>query len=185
MPKGFRADGKPSPLLGRPRPQEVIDKFKAAWTPEKKAERSEQYSGEGNPHFGKTHNEETKQRISIITKEKMTPEICAYLSKLSKARTGELSSNWRGGRWVYWQYPYEFEAIKPYIRERDDYTCQHCGATNNITNGRNLDVHHRDGNRFNNNEDNLITLCRSCHKIAEAKLRAEKEVSFYDGDKIN
>jgi len=49
-------------------------------------------------------------------------------------------------------------------------------ATGNTTNNYELDVHHRDGNRFNNNEGNLITLCRSCHKIAEAKLRAEKEV---------
>lgn len=167
--------------MGQPRPEAVKEKIKAAWTPEKKAERSRLYSGADNPNFGKEHSEEMRQKISQITREKMTPEICAHLSELSKAKVGELNPNWRGGRWIYWQYPYEFEAIKPYIRERDNYTCQHCGATSNGTNDYKLDVHHIDGNRFNNEEWNLITLCRSCHKIAEAKLRAEKEVSVHDG----
>ena len=36
--------------------------------------------------------------------------------------------------------------------------CERCGST------RNLMVHHKDGNRKNNNASNLITLCWSCHE---------------------
>lgn len=35
--------------------------------------------------------------------------------------------------------------------------CQNCGGTNN------LDVHHNDGDPFNNRLNNLTLLCRSCH----------------------
>jgi len=38
-----------------------------------------------------------------------------------------------------------------------DQECQVCGA------GGDLDVHHRDGNRVNNDAENLIPLCHSCH----------------------
>lgn len=36
--------------------------------------------------------------------------------------------------------------------------CQQCGGT------KNLMVHHKDGNRKNNNPSNLETLCWSCHE---------------------
>jgi len=42
--------------------------------------------------------------------------------------------------------------------------CEICGSKNN------LDIHHKDGNWQNNNLDNLICLCRSCH----TKLEREK-----------
>jgi len=35
--------------------------------------------------------------------------------------------------------------------------CEKCGGDNN------LDIHHKDENYQNNNIDNLICLCRSCH----------------------
>lgn len=40
--------------------------------------------------------------------------------------------------------------------------CEFCG------NSKYLCVHHIDENRFNNEEDNLATLCRSCHVIVHA-----------------
>lgn len=63
--------------------------------------------------------------------------------------------------------------------ERDGYVCQQCGNTNN------LEVHHWEPYRFsfNNNLDNLITLCWDCHKdvhrfyINEGFIKdAEKEI---------
>jgi hypothetical protein len=50
------------------------------------------------------------------------------------------------------------------VFERDNYTCQVCGDSK----GGNLEAHHMESwntdidNRFN--EDNLITLCKTCHK---------------------
>ena len=55
------------------------------------------------------------------------------------------------------------------VLERDNYTCQHCGATD-----RKLEVHHKDGNgrgkeKPNNDLSNLITLCKPCHAMENAK----------------
>ncbi len=51
---------------------------------------------------------------------------------------------------------------------RDNFTCQECGYTTSpdlysfsIFGG--LEVHHIDGNRENNTQNNKITLCRKCH----------------------
>lgn len=61
-------------------------------------------------------------------------------------------------------------------RKRDKYTCQHCGVTE-IELGCGLDVHHiiplrtfkgdwKKANRL----DNLISLCRSCHRSTEKSI---------------
>lgn len=47
---------------------------------------------------------------------------------------------------------YRSKAINKYGEE-----CAECGATENI------DVHHRDGDRTNNDIENLIPLCEDCH----------------------
>ncbi len=58
-------------------------------------------------------------------------------------------------------YPYKgFDAVKPAVMKRDNYTCQKCGAKPKIWG---LTVHHKDGNKFNHAMDNLVTLCNSCH----------------------
>jgi hypothetical protein len=47
-----------------------------------------------------------------------------------------------------------------------DGECIKCGMSNdkhNEVNGRNLDVHHMDGDTSNNELDNLKVLCRTCH----------------------
>lgn len=55
-----------------------------------------------------------------------------------------------------------FDGNRELVLERDDYKCTECGSTNKLI------VHHKDGNgrgsKIKNNElDNLVTLCRSCH----------------------
>lgn len=43
--------------------------------------------------------------------------------------------------------------------------CEVCGATESLREGTpiKLDVHHADGNRWNNSPENLQTLCHNCH----------------------
>lgn len=50
--------------------------------------------------------------------------------------------------------------LKREIRERDNYTCRECGSKPENTT---LDVHHIDYDKTNNDSQNLITLCKSCH----------------------
>lgn len=52
--------------------------------------------------------------------------------------------------------------LKEQIRERDNHQCQECGFTQKQL-GKKLDVHHIDFNKNNNNPNNLISLCKSCH----------------------
>ena len=60
-------------------------------------------------------------------------------------------------------------------RERDNYTCQHCGMTEQEL-GKALDVHHIKPYRLfadyveANELENLISLCPSCHHRADAQI---------------
>jgi len=44
------------------------------------------------------------------------------------------------------------------ILKRDNYKCQSCYRSSYLC------IHHIDGDEENNSEDNLITLCRRCHR---------------------
>ena len=102
---------------------------------------SEANMGELNPQFGKTPSSETKALMR---------------AKLAR----EKNPAWRGGTRRA-KYDIEFsEEQKEKIRKRDDYTCQLCGV---IQNGLRFDIHHIDYNRQHSYNNNLITLCHSCH----------------------
>lgn len=56
--------------------------------------------------------------------------------------------------------------LKEKIRKRDNYTCQECEIIQEKYEkvyNRKLDVHHIDRDDTNNIEENMITLCHSCH----------------------
>ncbi len=65
-------------------------------------------------------------------------------------------------------------------RQRDDHTCQNCGLPED---GRSHDVHHKipfrafedfsEANRL----ENLVTLCPTCHRRAEAVVRVRSGLS--------
>ncbi len=86
---------------------------------------------------------------------------------------GPLSPNWNGGKIYY--YGESWHSQRNAARNRDNYTCQHCGITETIL-GKQLDVHHiRKFRLFGvahhkeaNHLSNLICLCPACHVIAEA-----------------
>ena len=45
--------------------------------------------------------------------------------------------------------------------------CECCGLTTWLNQKIPLELHHKDGNHFNNNLDNLQILCPNCHSIQE------------------
>jgi 5-methylcytosine-specific restriction endonuclease McrA len=68
-------------------------------------------------------------------------------------------------------YSFYWRKIAAQIRKRDNNTCQLCSKHST---GRNLDVHHKrparlfgDDYEAANRSENLITLCKSCHKKVE------------------
>lgn len=88
---------------------------------------------------------------------------------LSENVVGPDHHQWEGGEIDYGQTWWN---IRRQALERDGFECQHCGADRDEI-GRNPDVHHVQPVRsFDDPEDahtmeNVITLCRSCHRLAE------------------
>jgi len=75
----------------------------------------------------------------------------------------------KNGRYINGQSkdPYTLafnDSLKESIRQRDNHICQNpeCNCTQK-QNGQKLDVHHIDYDKQNIKENNLISLCRSCH----------------------
>jgi len=78
-------------------------------------------------------------------------------------KCGENNSQWRGGKS---KEPYDWrfnKVLKEKIRHRDGNMCKICGDMDNLV------VHHKDSNKMNSVEDNLITLCRHCHALVTHK----------------
>ena len=67
------------------------------------------------------------------------------------------------------KYPRKFNIkLKEQIRKRDNYTCVNCGIKEKDYR-RNLDIHHKDHNKYNLNTNNLVTLCQACHRAITNK----------------
>lgn len=79
---------------------------------------------------------------------------CSWENK--HIRCGRNAPNWTSGENAYRQL------LK---RARVQEICRRCG----IDDTRVLSVHHKDGNRRNNNIENLEWLCRNCHCIVHLK----------------
>lgn len=93
-----------------------------------------------------------------------------YKTSLNK----ENNPNWKGGYNIKGYGPH-WKEISLQIRERDNFTCQRCGAhLNDLPKNHKLDVHHivplREFNGDHesaNQYSNLITLCSTCHMVVE------------------
>ena len=60
---------------------------------------------------------------------------------------------------------YDEYNVRQYVLKRDNYTCQCCGKHPTEKNGIKLRVHHKESRKTGGNApDNLITLCKACHK---------------------
>lgn len=59
--------------------------------------------------------------------------------------------------------------LQRYIKEKFDYKCCSCGwdKINPITGKSPLEIHHKDGDYSNNDEDNLELLCPNCHSLTD------------------
>lgn len=87
---------------------------------------------------------------------------CADLAHSFLMR-GEGNTNYVDGN-SHRRHPHEFNnKLKKVIRLRDNYTCQICGVIEEVDYYRALDVHHADYDKTNNEESNLISLCKKCH----------------------
>ena len=100
-----------------------------------------------------------------LTGRTLSPEHRANIAMSSQR--GPNHKWWRGG---VSEYPSNWVGIRRDIRRRDGNLCMSCGTGIICGRLRAHDVHHIDGNKGNCSPENLITLCRSCHTIANNDL---------------
>ena len=89
-------------------------------------------------------------------------------------KRGPKNPNWKGGKSRPDGYNWEFDTssvsgkeLQTLILERDNYECQDCGRSCLCSirrYKRMFSRHHLDGDKTNNNPENLVLLCMSCHK---------------------
>ena len=110
--------------------------------------------GKDKPNLGKHHIKETLDKISKKAKERFK-DITKHPS-------------WLGGI-SFEPYGIEFNTkLKEKIRKRDNFRCQECFRHQDelfTKKGKKykLNIHHIDFCKTNNNPNNLISLCKSCH----------------------
>jgi hypothetical protein len=125
-------------------------------------------------HKGKQHTEETRKKLSDANKGENNPNYGKHWSeetkkKMSDAKKGENNPNYKDGnslkefKEAYGIEPEEWKKLAQEVRIRDKFVCQYCGKRNAT------DVHHIIPRRIkiDNSPDNLITLCKSCHRKIE------------------
>jgi len=135
-------------------------------------------SGTSHPLFEKGHTEKSKKKMSDSHMGKIPwnkgtkgaqvawNKGIAYLQI-----TGDKHPNWNGGS-SFFPYCNKFnDNLKVRIRERDNHTCQLCGAKEN---GRKLDVHHVHYDK-ENCEPDLVCLCMRCN------LKVNNNRDYYEG----
>ena len=91
-------------------------------------------------------------------------------AKIGDAKIGKNHWNWQGG--ISFDYGPDWEQQKQLALERDKHTCQNCTVTKEELN-QEPDVHHKIPYRDtqDNNLENLVCLCRSCHSRTERRFR--------------
>ena len=117
--------------------------------------------GKNNPFYGHNHKPETIENMKV---------------KLKGMMAGAKNPQWQGGKSLE-SYGYAFKRIiRHQVYQRDNYTCQKCGAQYNAGSGR-LIAHHKDAKKDNCLLNNLITFCRPCHGKITMGARWNKEVA--------
>ena len=63
--------------------------------------------------------------------------------------------------------PTSYETLRQQVLRRDGWRCQSCGTMSN------LEIHHKQfrSHSGDDSEDNLITLCTTCHDMFHRKAR--------------
>lgn len=131
-----------------------------------------------HPRYGKHHSIKSKKKIGdsrIYPTGNMHPRYGKKHSRNTKLKmsknhsnvNGKNNPNWCNGK-SFEKYSINFnKTLKENIRKRDKYVCQECGLK--LNKNKKLAIHHIDYNKKNNKENNLVSLCNSCHSKTNFK----------------
>jgi len=143
--------------------------------------------------LGKKLSEEHKKKISLALKgrisgmfgKKATPKQLESLSKgrikgkkfseeFRNRRRGAGNPNWRGGVSRDRHCGDEYKKWRSDIFQRDNWTCQTCGARSSVGNQVYLEAHHIKSwikyKELRYEVNNGVTLCKECHNLIHRKI---------------
>ena len=148
--------GKPSKNKGK-KILKISENNKKRWAdPEFKKRVSKSIS---NATKGRVLSAETRKKISVSNTGKHVHSD-KWKKVLSEKWSKEKNPAWKGGV-SFEKYGPEFtKKLKDYIIKRDIFTCQICNTPYQRSD---LAVHHIDYNKKNNNKNNLVCVCNTCH----------------------
>ena len=134
--------------------------------------------------IGDTRRKRFKEGKIISWNKNLTKDIDERVKRGGKATSRALKGKYIGEKSWHWQGGKSFEPygigfnkeLKWRIRRRNNYTCQECKYTEEQL-GYKLPVHHIDYNKKNNNENNLIPLCKSCH--SKTNFKRENWIKYF------
>ena len=156
--------GERHPFYGKHHSVDALAKMSAAQSSEHRsvetcAKMGRPMNGKRNPMYGKHHSAETLAKMHAAQSGKH--HNAETLAKMGMARTGERNPNWHGGI-SFEPYPVGWTThLRDEIRKRDNYTCALCGKPQNK---RRHSVHHINYDKEDLRPENLVTLCRPCHR---------------------
>lgn len=140
--------------------------------------------GKNNPNF--KHGLTSKKTFCVDCGKEKSSYLHDRCRKCHyKHQVGINHGNWKNGS-SFIPYSYKFNNIlKNKIRERDNHICQLCGRTeeeNLEISKKKLNIHHIDYNKKNCNENNLISLCSSCHM--KTHYNREKWIEYFNNRRV-
>ena len=146
-------------------------------------------NSENNPNLGKKVPQEQKAKQSLKMKGKSPwnkGKTGVYSKENLQIRsiinTKELNPAWLNGI-SFEPYSPEFNREKKQqVLERDNYECQNPNCEHL---SERLDCHHIDYDKKNNNLENLIALCNSCHSKTNGKNNRQYWTEFYQNIMAN
>jgi len=156
-----KLEGSGNPFYGKSHSQEAkikMSQAKAGLPSKRKGKKQPSTAGDLNP----AKRQEVRMKISkALSVGGGGRHACCKGSLNPNHGNGAKIARDKNPAWIdgrsYGEYGPEYSrALKAKIKKRDNFTCAVCG-------GRGVAVHHIDYDKKNNNQDNLVTLCRSCH----------------------
>lgn len=96
------------------------------------------------------------------------------------------TSHWTGSSWNKnfqlkdWSQYSKVGRLKPHLIKKRGHKCEKCGLTTWLDFAIVLEVHHIDGDRTNNNYENLKLLCCNCHAMTDNWRNKRKRGEVFD-----
>lgn len=162
--------GQPSPNKGVPMSEEAKQHLREVKTGRSMPTNPTRFQPGQVPHNkGKSWSEGTKKKIRVARARQVLP--LDHGLKVRRALTGKPKTpehiaklsgpnhyRWNGGHGRNLSKR-EWRELRQQVLERDNYTCQQCGATDVVLVAHHI-IPHPDGpDAF----DNLVSWCRACH----------------------